>query len=333
MNRPAESAPETAAPGGTLPAAFASRAISAGAVTGTFAALAWADWTALGGASPAWWLLPLAVALAVGGIHELGGLFARRGIALPLWLLRPAIVGVVLSAAATDALSGLAFSRDPATAATAMGWPAVAVVLVIIGLCAVEIAGYTPGGGGLERLAAGTFAVAYVGLPLAFLVSLRLLHHAHGGPESDQAPPLPPAGDLGMLPLVSLVAVVKAGDIAAYAVGSLVGRHRMAPILSPGKTWEGAAAALAGSLVAAWLAVDWCRADGHAGPWGGWMPYGLLVGIAGMAGDLAESLVKRECGAKDSGRSLGGLGGVLDLVDSLLFAAPVAWLLWVAGDR
>jgi phosphatidate cytidylyltransferase len=61
--------------------------------------------------------------------------------------------------------------------------------------------------------------------------------------------------------------------------------------------------------------------------------YGPLVGLAGMAGDLAESLVKRECGAKDSGRSLGGLGGVLDLVDSLLFAAPVAWLLWVAGGR
>ena len=68
-----------------------------------------------------------------------------------------------------------------------------------------------------------------------------------------------------------------------------------------------------------------------AQPWGGWPVYGLAVGLAGMVGDLAESLLKREAGAKDSGRSLGGLGGVLDLVDSLLFAAPVAWLLWAAG--
>jgi len=68
-----------------------------------------------------------------------------------------------------------------------------------------------------------------------------------------------------------------------------------------------------------------------AQPWGGWVVYGLAVGLAGMVGDLAESLLKREAGAKDSGRSLGGLGGVLDLVDSLLFAAPVAWLLWAAG--
>jgi phosphatidate cytidylyltransferase len=70
-----------------------------------------------------------------------------------------------------------------------------------------------------------------------------------------------------------------------------------------------------------------------ARPWGGWLVFGLGVGLAAMVGDLAESLLKRECGAKDSGRSLGGLGGFLDLVDSLLFAAPVAWLLWVLGGR
>lgn len=333
MNHPDDSAPAPAAPRGTPPAAFASRAVAAGTVTATFAALAWADWTALGDAKPAWWLLPLAAVLAVGGIHELGGLFARRGIALPLWLLRPAVVGVVLSAAAATGLSDPALSRDAPTAAAEMGWPAVAVALTIIGLCGVEIAGYGPGGGAVERLAAGSFSLVYVGLPLAFLVSLRLLRHGAVGPESVHVPPRFPAGEVGMLPLVSLVAVVKAGDIAAYVVGSLVGRHRMAPILSPGKTWEGAAASLVGSLIAAWIAVELCRADGHAGPWGGWVPYGLLVGLAGMAGDLAESLVKRECGAKDSGWTLGGLGGVLDLVDSLLFAAPVAWLLWVAGGR
>jgi phosphatidate cytidylyltransferase len=88
---------------------------------------------------------------------------------------------------------------------------------------------------------------------------------------------------------------------------------------------------LAGALAAAWIVFEGCGWQTAVRPWGGWPLFGLLVGVAGMAGDLAESLVKRELGAKDSGGSLGGLGGVLDLVDSLLLAAPVAWLLWVVG--
>ena len=84
-------------------------------------------------------------------------------------------------------------------------------------------------------------------------------------------------------------------------------------------------------LLAAWLILEqpFFGSSSSLQPLGGWIGYGLLVGIAGMAGDLAESLIKRELGAKDSGQMLGGLGGVLDLIDSLLFAAPVAWLLWV----
>jgi phosphatidate cytidylyltransferase len=136
-----------------------------------------------------------------------------------------------------------------------------------------------------------------------------------------------------MLPLVSLVAVAKAGDIAAYLGGTLLGRHRMTAALSPGKTWEGAVASLAGSSAAAWIVLEQFGSGALARPWGGWLVFGLGVGLAAMVGDLAESLLKRECGAKDSGRSLGGLGGFLDLVDSLLFAAPVAWLLWVLGGR
>jgi len=69
--------------------------------------------------------------------------------------------------------------------------------------------------------------------------------------------------------------------------------------------------------------------SGSAGPWGGWIVHGVLVGVAGIVGDLAESLVKREAGVKDSGTTLGALGGAFDLVDSLLVAAPVAWVLWV----
>jgi phosphatidate cytidylyltransferase len=132
-----------------------------------------------------------------------------------------------------------------------------------------------------------------------------------------------------------MIAAVKFGDVLAYLVGSTIGRRRMAPALSPGKTWEGAAGALIGALVASWIVLIPLRAlltpadGGLAGPCGGWVVHGLLVGSAGMLGDLAESLLKREAGVKDSGATLGALGGGLDLVDSLLFAAPTAWLLWV----
>jgi len=105
----------------------------------------------------------------------------------------------------------------------------------------------------------------------------------------------------------------------------------MAPVLSPGKTWEGAAASIAASVAVAWLVIEQAGGDLAARPLGGWFVYGVLVGIAGMLGDLAESLVKRDLAAKDSGSILGGMGGFLDLVDSLLLAGPVAWLLWALG--
>ena len=296
----------------------------AGLITAVFAALAWADWIGLGGALPAWWLLPVAIVLAVGGVDELVRLFAERNIAVPSWLLRPAVVAVVLAAAA--GAEAFAAGTSAASPSAAMGWSAVTASFAVMLLFVEEIATYRTGGGALERLAAGIFSMVFIGLPMACIVSLRLLCRDNLGPE--QTGP----GHLGMLPLVSLVAVAKAGDIAAYLGGSLLGRRRLAPALSPGKTWEGAIASLVGSSAAAWFVLEWMAGRAAAdGPWGGWPVFGVCVGLAAMVGDLAESLVKRECGVKDSGRSLGGMGGVLDLIDSLLFAAPVAWLLWVLG--
>ena len=306
-----------------LPGSCGSRVMFAGLITAAFGALAWADGIGLGGAQPAWWLLPVAIVLAVGCVDEVVKLFAARDVQLPAWLLRSAVVAVVLSAAAgAEAFAATASAASPAAA---MGWPAVATSLAVVALFGLEIATYRPQGAALERLIAGAFTIVFLGLPMACIVSLRLLCLENLGPEQTGRT------HLGMLPLVSLVAAAKAGDIAAYLGGSLLGRHRMAPMLSPGKTWEGAAASLAGSSAAAWVVLEqYGKAAAH-GPWGGWLVFGLLVGLAAMAGDLAASLVKRECGAKDSGRLLGGMGGFLDLVDSLLFAAPVAWLLWVLG--
>jgi len=294
--------------------AFGSRAAVAVVVVAAFAALAWADATALWGARPAWWLLPVAFLLAAIGARELVALLAASGRPVAEPLVVAGTLGIVMAAAAG---SGAA-AASPAK----LGWVA-AACMAAVAACFVEgIARYRPGAGVLARAAAGAIAAVGLGLPLAFLVGLRLL---------DRHTPAGTLEPLGLLPLVSLVAVVKAGDVAAYVVGALVGRHRMAPLLSPGKTWEGAAASLAAAVAVAWIVLERLAWPTAARPWGGWLAYGLLVGGAGMLGDLAESLVKRDLGAKDSGKSLGGLGGVLDLVDALLLAAPVAWLLWVAG--
>lgn len=302
---------------------FASRAVVSAIAVAMIVALTWADAVGLGGAQPVWWLLPLAVLVALRATIECAGLFAARGVHLRTGVVMMAAVAIVLSAAA----GGAAF------AATAMlsplgtlGWTALACAVVCGLVMSAEIPGYRAGGGALDRVTAGIFTALAVGLPLAFMVALRLLCVENLGPE--QRGP----GHLGVLPLVSLIMVVKAGDILAYMVGSLVGRTKMAPVLSPGKTWEGAVGSLAGSLLASWLVFERAGFVTQARPWGGWIVFGLAVGVAGMLGDLAESLVKRELGAKDSGRLLGGLGGVLDLIDSLAFAAPVAWLLWVASS-
>jgi phosphatidate cytidylyltransferase len=172
--------------------------------------------------------------------------------------------------------------------------------------------------------AASTFAFAYIALPIAMLVQLRQQW-------------------AGAFWLLYLLLVVWAGDIFAYFVGRSVGRHLMAPRISPKKTWEGAAASLAASLVVGSLLFTYAlqissfllrlklieRRDGLFGLekpelW----PIILLtlaLNIAAQLGDLVESLIKRGAGVKDSGTILPGHGGMLDRIDALLFAAPLLW--------
>jgi phosphatidate cytidylyltransferase len=307
---------------------FVNRAIVSTGLIASFTALAWADATGFMGVAPAWWLLPILVLFAVGGVNELVHLFNAHDLLMPAWTLRAGVVATFLAVA--FGTQSFVMETGGAAPVAALSWALAAFTVAAGCLFVLEVVGYRPQGRSLERLAAGFFILAYLGVPMAFMVSLRLLGVENLGVE--QRGP----DHLGILPLVSMVAVVKAGDIAAYVVGSLVGATKMAPVLSPGKTWEGAVASLIGSAAAAWLVLTGLEGAGlglavPAQPWGGWLVFGLIVGGAGMLGDLAESLIKREAGAKDSGRSLGGLGGVLDLVDSLLFAAPVAWALWAAG--
>jgi phosphatidate cytidylyltransferase len=125
-----------------------------------------------------------------------------------------------------------------------------------------------------------------------------------------------------------LMAIVFLGDTAAYYVGSAIGRHRMAPVISPKKSWEGAAAGFVTAVAAAavWSAWKLGRVDPEL------LAAAALTALAAQVGDLVESMIKRGAGVKDSGHILPGHGGVLDRLDAMLFAAPVLLLgLWVLG--
>lgn len=134
--------------------------------------------------------------------------------------------------------------------------------------------------------------------------------------------------------LVFLLCVVWAGDTMALYVGRALGRHKLAPAISPNKTWEGTMGSIAGSLLitaglleladvlARWNSVKLSFSEEG---WGYWLGMALLVNIAGQVGDLAESALKRSAGVKDSGNLLPGHGGILDRIDALLLAAPALW--------
>ena len=155
----------------------------------------------------------------------------------------------------------------------------------------------------LPGAASSVLGVLYVGLPLAMLSDLRRLFD---GPRW----------------VIYVLALTWVGDTAAYFGGRAFGRHKLAPRISPGKTWEGAVASLVASLALGMAYLAWMRPEmGLA--WSG--SISAAVNIAGQAGDLAESAVKRGAGAKDSGAILPGHGGLLDRIDALLFAVPALW--------
>jgi phosphatidate cytidylyltransferase len=133
--------------------------------------------------------------------------------------------------------------------------------------------------------------------------------------------------------VIFLLCAVWAGDIVALYVGRSWGRYKLAPRLSPGKTWEGAAGSLAGSLLVTGGLIELARqlagrdilTLAFPGPVWSWLLLAVLVNVAAQVGDLAESALKRSAGVKDSGTLLPGHGGILDRIDALLLAAPVLW--------
>jgi phosphatidate cytidylyltransferase len=125
--------------------------------------------------------------------------------------------------------------------------------------------------------------------------------------------------------LFLLLGIVMANDSVAYFVGKYLGKHPLAPLSSPKKTWEGAFGGLLGGVLGAWIinSLFW----GELGTWTFLAIVAILTGIAGILGDLTESALKRFGGVKDSGTIFPGHGGVLDRTDSIVFAAPILWFL------
>ena len=170
----------------------------------------------------------------------------------------------------------------------------------------------------LPDTAFSAFGVLYIGVPLT---TLPLLSEQENGPSL----------------LLFLFFIVWAGDIAALYVGRAWGRRKLAPHISPAKTWEGSVASIAGSVLIALLLILLAEylARGNfgklssllsfPGSTAGWLALAAILNVAAQVGDLVESAIKRGAGVKDSGTLLPGHGGVLDRIDALLMAAPALW--------
>jgi phosphatidate cytidylyltransferase len=190
-----------------------------------------------------------------------------------------------------------------------------AMVALLLGLFALVMRHPLMGRDSLWPLLAA--AIGFVYIPMAFSFGWRLLLL----PRWDAAGAIP-----GVPFLVLVIVITKFSDMGAYIVGMLIGRRKMIPHISPGKTWAGLAGAFLGAFFGAHGMV--ALFPNHLAPLTHAHAVFLAAGLGSIAvvADLAESVVKRCLGVKDSGHTLPGIGGALDLIDSLLFGLPAGWL-------
>ena len=239
-----------------------------------------------------WFLIGvvLLLELAVLEYVKIAAHWAPRGILQSLLVLVPATAFLLAGGLLPADRSGLEGS---------LLW--LALILITIGSGVLVISARAPIEQGAATLGLLAFGIPYFALPSASLYRLQVIDP---------------------WVLVLLLAIVWLGDSGAYYIGKTFGRHKLAPRVSPNKTWEGAIANLVAGLLAATVWSYW--RTGGVDP--GILLLAGLVSVAAQIGDLVESLLKRGAGVKDSGVILPGHGGMLDRMDALLFAAPVMWL-------
>lgn len=280
---------------------------------------------------PGLWLVPLLLLFALGTAWDVSGLLAGSGRAISR---RASLLatGLVTLSACIPMLWPLVDSEYPNPCPVGeLGWITMAAIAAIFLILMGEMKRFANQETDIiERTCGAVFVSMYVGLPMALIVALRSMG----------------SGDWGLAALLTTIAVTKAADTGAYFSGKTLGKHKLVPRLSPGKTREGAVGGIVTATIVAFVCLNWlfpALADAGSGPsqspsipgidqpiWGA-LILGPLLAIVGIIGDLAESLVKRTCDAKDSGSLLPGMGGVWDVTDSLIATIMPAFLCFAMG--
>jgi phosphatidate cytidylyltransferase len=203
--------------------------------------------------------------------------------------------------------AGVSVVRDAAGGVLSLD---AALLIFIFGCVALGLATRRPLHEVLPAMAMSSAGIFFVALPFSYIVRVNEI------------------GRAGKQLVLFTLVLVWAGDMLAYFVGKSVGRVKMAPALSPKKTWEGAVANVIASALVAIAFARWMQLDTLT-----LIAIATAANIAGQAGDLIESAYKRGAAVKDSGALLPGHGGMLDRIDSLILAAPVVWVLyqWLQG--
>jgi phosphatidate cytidylyltransferase len=244
------------------------------------------------------------VFLALAGLAEFYGLAEKRGLACfkgcGLFGGALLLIGTFLN------LTGhLGTSGSPARV---NDFETGFLILFVLGLCVRQFLSKS-NVAGIASIATTLLGLMYVPWLLNFIQKINFF-----------------SGVEGRFFLIYFVVVTKFSDTGAYAVGSLIGRHKMIPRISPNKTWEGFAGAILLSTAASLVFTHFFGGRMIGMNWLHATVLGVLLASTAVVGDLIESLFKREAGVKDSGRLFPGIGGILDLLDSLLFNAPIMYL-------
>ncbi len=187
------------------------------------------------------------------------------------------------------------------------------LILFVLGLCLRQFFSRS-NTAGILAISTTLFGLMYVPWLLNFIQKIHFFPFTAGFEGT------------GKFYVLYFILVTKFSDTGAYAVGSLIGRHKMIPRISPGKTWEGFGGAIAVSTAASLVFAHFCRSKMFGMNWIHAIILGVILSVSAVVGDLIESLFKREAGVKDSGNLFPGIGGILDLLDSLLFNAPIMYL-------
>jgi phosphatidate cytidylyltransferase len=248
--------------------------------------------------------LVIMMTLAGFGLAEFYGLVEKRGlVCFKGWGI---FGGLLLITSTFFYLSGALVVHE--APAKANDFETSLLIIFVLGLCVRQFISKS-NTAGILAIATTLFGLMYVPWLLNFIQKINFFPKANG-----------------TYYVLYFILVTKFSDTGAYAVGSLIGRHKMIPRISPGKTWEGFGGAVAvstlSSVLFAWFAGD--RLTGMN--WVHSVVLGVVLSCAAVIGDLIESLFKREAGVKDSGSYFPGIGGILDLLDSLLFNAPLMYL-------